>query len=342
MRRLTAITRWLPIALVLALLASTPAAASGAPPPGYAEARADLLQTGRAVTRLVAGGHAGRLHARFAPAYARQIPKSQVRELLDRTLAAGPIGARRGESVLPLGRDRRAYAADHAWAGTVLAIEVTFDARGRITSLGLRERTPLPPDPGAGRDVGLRLPLAGTWWVYWGGPSELQNYHAVTPGQRHAYDLVKWRRGGTARGDGTSNRDYFAFGRRVLAPADGVVVEALDGVRDNRPLVELENPAAPAGNHVLIALGGERYVLLGHLRQGSVRVQPGQRVRAGQRLGRVGNSGNSSEPHLHVHVQDSPEPLAGIALPIRFGPLVVDGSPVAHAAPVQGEFVAPG
>ena len=188
----------------------------------------------------------------------------------------------------------------------------------------------------------MRLPLTGSWWVYWGGPTERQNYHVVAPDQRHAYDLVKWRHGGTARGQGTRNRDYYAFGRRVLAPADGLVVEAQDGVHDNRPLLESENPEAPAGNHVLLAIGDGRYVLLAHFKQGSVRAQDGQRVQAGQHIGRVGNSGNSSEPHLHVHVQDSPELFTGIGLAIRFGPLLVDGVPAGHASPVQGQFVAPG
>jgi hypothetical protein len=340
MRRTTGTALAFLIAAALALLPGAPAKASGTPP-GYAEARADPIQDGRDVGRLVLAGDARALFARFTPEYAQEVSEESVRELLGQVLATGPIGARRGESALPLGTDRRAYAADHEWAGGVLAIEVAFDARGRIAGLGLEGRTPLPPDPGAGRDVQLRLPVAGTWWVYWGGPTERQNYLAPTPDQRHAYDLVQWRRGGTARGKGTRNRDYFAFDRRVVAPADGVVVEAQDGVRDNRPLVEGENPAAPAGNHVLLALGADRYVLLAHLRQGRVRVRPGQRVRTGELLGRVGNSGNSSEPHLHVHVQDGPTLLAGIGLPIVFGPLIVDGAPVEQSTPVQGQFIAP-
>jgi murein DD-endopeptidase MepM/ murein hydrolase activator NlpD len=327
------------IATVLALV---PAASAGAPPRGYKEARAEIVRDGRAAARLIVAGDASALHARLAPAYAQEVPEATLRELLGQVLAAGPIGERRGESALPSGPDRRHYIADHAHAGGVLAIELSFDAQDRITYLRLRSRTPLPPDPGAGQRVRLRLPVAGTWWVWWGGPDERRNYHAVFPAQRHAYDLAKWRRGGTFRGSGTHNGDYFAFGHRVVAPAAGVVVEARDGVRDNQPQVEIENPDAPAGNHVMLALGPGRHVLLAHLRQGSVRVQPGQRVRAGQVLGRVGNSGNTSEPHLHVHAQDSPTPLTGIGLPIVFGPLIVDGAHVGRAAPVQGQFISPG
>ena len=162
--------------------------------------------------------------------------------MLGQVVAAAPIGERKGESAWPLALDRRHYAADHAHAGGVLAIELLFDGRGRIVSFALRPRTPLSADPGAGRDVRLALPVAGTWWVFWGGCEERQNRHAVAPDQRHAYDLVTWRRRGTARRRGTRNEHYFAFDRRVLAPADGLVVEARDGVRDNRPQVELRNP----------------------------------------------------------------------------------------------------
>jgi hypothetical protein len=166
-----------------------------------------------------------------------------------------------------------------------LAIEIWFDVRGRITNFDLRTRMPIPPYPGAGRDVGLRLALAGTWWVYRGGRTERQNNHTVTPDPRHAYDLVKSRRGGTSRGRGTRNRDYFAFDRRVVAPAGGVVVEAHDGLRDNRPCLEGASRPAPTGNHVLLALGADRYVLLAHLKRGSVPVHTGRRVRTRQALG---------------------------------------------------------
>ena len=301
-----------------------------------------LRAEGRAVSRLAVAGDAGTLFDRFAYSLRREVSEPALDEVLGQVLAAAPIGDRQGESAWPLALDRHHYAADHAYAGGVLAIELLFDARGRIVSFALRPRMPLPADPGAGRDVRLQLPVAGTWWVFWGGSEERENRHAVAPDQRHAYDLVTWRRRGTARRRGTRNEHYFAFNRRVVAPADGLVVEARDGVRDNRPQVELRNPAAPAGNHVVLALGGGRYVVLAHLRRGSVGVRVGEHVRAGARLGRVGNSGNSSEPHLHVHVQDSPTLFAGIGLPVAFGPLVLDGRHVGHATPVQGQLVAAG
>jgi murein DD-endopeptidase MepM/ murein hydrolase activator NlpD len=77
------------------------------------------------------------------------------------------------------------------------------------------------------------------------------------------------------------------------------------------------------------------------MRRGSVRVRPGQRVRRGTVLGVCGNSGNSSEPHLHFHLQDSPEPLSGIGLPVVLRRVVVDDRPRARATPERGQFAAP-
>jgi murein DD-endopeptidase MepM/ murein hydrolase activator NlpD len=104
----------------------------------------------------------------------------------------------------------------------------------------------------------------------------------------------------------------------VIAPAAGTVVAAADGLRDNRPQVQTD-PRHPAGNHVVLRLGRGEHALLGHMRSGSVRVRPGQRVARGQVLGRVGNSGNSSEPHIHLHVQNRPEiaPGEGVGIPLR-------------------------
>jgi murein DD-endopeptidase MepM/ murein hydrolase activator NlpD len=333
----------LALAAALVLLSLLPATAAARPdaagvPRGYPAAERALAQEGRAAVRLLRAGDAAALHARFAPALAAEVPLETLSAALAETLAVAPIAERIGASRLPLAPELRVYSADHRYGSGVLDIDLTFDRRGAITSLRFLPRQPLPPDPAAGRGVRVQLPLEGRWWVFWGGPDERRNYHAVTPAQRHAIDFVRWERGGTSRGQGLHNRDYFAWGERVVAPADGVVVAAKDGVRDNRPRVET-NADEPAGNHVLLDLGGGAYALLGHLRAGSVRVRPGDRVRAGQALGRVGNSGNSSEPHLHFHVQDSATPLSGTGLPVRFRDVAVDGGRRRAAAARQARFI---
>lgn len=146
----------------------------------------------------------------------------------------------------------------------------------------------------------LRLPLdPGVWWVVQGGGRWLNHHHAVPP-QRWAVDLVKLRPDGTRAAGPRGDREvgaYAAYGARLYAPCGGTVVRAADGWPDQAPGRAVFAP--PAGNHVVIDTGRER-VLLAHLRPGTVRVKAGDRVAAGDLIGEVGNSGNSTEPHLHL------------------------------------------
>jgi len=108
----------------------------------------------------------------------------------------------------------------------------------------------------------------------------------------------------------------------VHAVADGVVVSTRNNMPENTPPIEplIENftPDTDRGNSVVMRLRNGRYVLYGHLHTGSVRVKPGQRVRAGQVLGRMGNTGASGAPHLHLDISDSPRALEGNGLPFVY------------------------
>ena len=209
------------------------------------------------------------------------------------------------------------------------------------TSSGLTPAAALPPDPAATHDsqVEFQVPFEGLWWVFWGGDEELQNYHAVAKDQRHALDLVVWRDGGTHRGNGTANEDYWAYGQRVLAPAAGTVVTVVDGLPDNAPQVET-NAFSPAGNHIVIEVADGQYVLIAHLQAGSLTVAEGDPVAAGQAIGLVGNSGNTSEPHIHIHLQDKPsfDPSA-TGLPLVFTSYLANGDAVDRGRLIADQFV---
>jgi murein DD-endopeptidase MepM/ murein hydrolase activator NlpD len=126
------------------------------------------------------------------------------------------------------------------------------------------------------------------------------------------------------------NEDYVGFGRPVLAPAAGTIVWARADLPDNRPgevpsaefyrgiANREERLAAVAGNAVVIDHGDGEFSLLAHLERGSVRVRAGERVARGQVVGRVGNSGNSTAPHLHYHLMDGPLLFRGDGLPALF------------------------
>ena len=145
-----------------------------------------------------------------------------------------------------------------------------------------------------GPAVELSLPFARPALVVHGGASPLTNHHALVASQAHAADLLSSGRRGPDD----------CQGEPLLAPASGRVTSVVKNLPDSPVRPDFEHPA---GNHVVIALGpGGPYVLLAHLEQDSIDVRVGAQVERGQVLGRCGNSGNSSQPHLHLQAQNQP------------------------------------
>lgn len=152
---------------------------------------------------------------------------------------------------------------------------------------------------GLATTAALQLPVRGRWYVADGGvpTSRDRNRRDFDPKQAGTVDLLQvgWR--GSRRGPSGRLTSYPAYGQDVFSPCAGVVVAAVDGLIDEVPPALRFAPAD--GNHVLIDTGAE-IVRLAHLRAGSVLVDAGDRVHAGQRLGQVGNSGRSKQPHLSI------------------------------------------
>jgi hypothetical protein len=168
----------------------------------------------------------------------------------------------------------------------------------------------------------LEFPLhRGTFYVAHGGSFRLLNYHRIfSRSQRFAVDIVKLRRWGT-RATGIYPRRlgaYGIFGEVVYSPCAGVVTGMVNDLPELKPgEMDRKNPA---GNHVFIRVDrSDVYVLLAHLLRGSVLVRPGDHVLAGQPLAKVGNSGNASEPHLHIHAQCAGQQEQWEGVPMRFG-----------------------
>jgi murein DD-endopeptidase MepM/ murein hydrolase activator NlpD len=118
-------------------------------------------------------------------------------------------------------------------------------------------------------------------------------------------------------GDVAVNEDYISYGAPLLAVADGTVVSAVDGRPDAPAGVvtpTLTIPEVP-GNYVVLKIAPRRYAFYGHMAPGSISVKPGQRVRRGQRIGRLGNSGSTTAPHLHFGVMAGAQPLTATQVP---------------------------
>ena len=191
----------------------------------------------------------------------------------------------------------------------------------------------------------LSLPFKGSWLVFWGGDTRELNQHHDAPAQRFAFDFCGVDDNGKRyRGDGVKNEEYFCFGREIYAPADGVVLEAIQGVRDNQPGVM--NPYCLVGNCVILQHRTNEISVLAHLQRGSVAVRAGDHVKRGQLLGLCGNSGNSSEPHLHYQLQDSPVFHGALGIKVLFQKLVTRTNGKSEMktgySPVKGDIISPG
>ena len=196
----------------------------------------------------------------------------------------------------------------------------------------------------------VELPLRGEWSVETTPAYQIPSHGTDVLGQRYAYDLVRTdhRPGlhlhpaGTLRSYliGGRTRDCYGWGQPVHAAFDGVIVAAVDGVAERQWLhvvretwLALKNtlayargrldPTRLAGNHVIMATGGT-YALYAHLVPGSVAVTSGQQVRAGEVIGRVGHTGNSTAPHLHFQLMDSADPLQAKGIPCAFAAYLVE------------------
>jgi len=138
--------------------------------------------------------------------------------------------------------------------------------------------------------------------------------------QRFAIDFVRFRGQATFEGDPSRNESYFIFGAPILAVAPGRVIATRADVPENTPPIEppFTTFEALLGNYVVEALGDHRFALYAHLRTGGVRVRVGERVHRGQVLAQVGNTENSTEPHLHFHMTSGPSPIASDGVPYVF------------------------
>ena len=186
----------------------------------------------------------------------------------------------------------------------------------------------------------MSLPFKGEWSVFWGGDTKEQNYHVAVNFQKNAFDIVITDAANKSyKTDGKTNADYYAFGQTLLAPADGEIVLAVDGVKDNIP--GLVNPLFATGNSVLIKTKNNEFILLAHFKQHSIKVKQGDLVKQGQVLGLCGNSGNSSEPHLHFHIQDDEDFTKTLGVKCYFDELQVNGELKKDYSPVKGDKIKP-
>ncbi|UFU02307.1 M23 family metallopeptidase [Ruania suaedae] len=211
-----------------------------------------------------------------------------------------------------------------------------------------------PGHEAAGREArAVRAPVVGRWAAVNSPASKVPSHGVRGYGQAYAIDLVADPDDGRARpafgGEAfRASQAYPAFGEPVRAMIDGEVVVASGWRRDHRArsnyltlvymmlegmLREIGGPGWIVGNHVTIRGDDGVHALVAHLQQGSLTVGPGERVRAGQVIGRCGNSGNSSEPHVHAQLMDAQNLLTAQGLPMVFSDVRIGDTDPADVLP---------
>jgi len=257
------------------------------------------------------------------------------------------------------------FAVVYVWATFHTQEAVPASMRQRVTArIGDYPEAfsvDIPPTPVDRKPVMvINPPLTGEDWVAGNGPSNTSPHRrALIPVNGHAYisqrfaiDWVEaYPDGKTYQGDPADNKNYRAYGHEIHAVADGTVTETKDGIPQNTP--GAKSLAVPitletiGGNHVITDLGNGLYAFYAHMQPGTLRVKVGDKVHRGQVLGLLGNTGNSSEPHLHFDICNASSMLACEGFPYAFASFEVVGkgegwkSSDSHEAPVRHEMEIP-
>ncbi len=312
---------------LFALLLAAPAALHAATPEATALQIAHDLGEGREEA----------VAARFNAQMAAAVSLSQVKELMRSVHAK--CGAL--TSVELLAKAHPLALMMHFAKGPAQRLELLLDDEGRIAGLFIKPAT--DPDTVVSKTAHdndetkarLRPPFRGTWTALNADRSSSNPHYAIAS-QRFAVDwLIIDEQGSTHRGDGKSLSDYFAYGQQALAAADGTVVTVVDGIPENTSVGEEDQYFVP-GNIVVLDLGNGEFATYCHLIPGSMVVKKGDRVKAGAPLARIGNSGSTTEPHLHFQLADSPRMATSHGLPAKFHDVIADGKKTGLSWPITG------
>ncbi|MCE7992498.1 MAG: peptidoglycan DD-metalloendopeptidase family protein [Roseivirga sp.] len=220
-----------------------------------------------------------------------------------------------------------------------LGLYIAADIKGQINGMLVKEYVEESPAPELERNSSkMILPFNGEWTVLWGGDTRELNYHVDYKQQKTAFDLVMTNEKNLSyKTTGQTNDDYYVFGQEIIAPTGGEVVQVVDGVKDNVPGVM--NTLYVPGNTVIIKTANDEYLFFAHFKQASIVVKQGQQVQQGDLLGLCGNSGNSSEPHLHFQIQNVENMSQATTAKAFFEEILVNGKVKEDYSPIKGERI---
>lgn len=181
------------------------------------------------------------------------------------------------------------------------------------------------------------FPFKEEAFVFWGGETVETNYHMADINQQYAYDILMVANGAPYKGDPSKNESYFIFNKDIIAPCDAKVVQVIKGIKDNTPGVLNTNDIT--GNTLVLETAQKEYLLFAHLKANSILVQEGDLVRQGQVIAKCGNSGNTSQAHLHLQLQNTVDIFNTIGAKLYFDELIRNGQIKKQYMPVKEDFV---
>ena len=225
--------------------------------------------------------------------------------------------------------------------GAVIFVDLTLDAGARAPmELHHRFTLDIRGNAALGRTIDgpvvavlrepplvLRSPLRGTAWIAFNAFGAYDHRRAIQPvdgrlqiAQRFAVDWMRLGADGRLfHGNPKSNDNYYGYGVEIVAVADARVSDLRDATPDNVGVTErsarVVSVDGAVGNYLTLDLGGGRFAVYAHLQPGSLKVKLGDHVKAGQVLARLGNSGNSDEPHLHFQLTNANSPMGSEGIP---------------------------
>lgn len=220
----------------------------------------------------------------------------------------------------------------------VFAVNISLDSNSKINGLLIKPFKPGNLPKIERNTTKLILPFHGTWHVVWGGDTKELNYHIENEAQKNAFDiLIVDKTGKSYHGNGKTNEDFYAFGKELIAPCDGEIVWVINGVADNIP-GEM-NTKDITGNTVVIKTIHNEFLYFCHFKNQTIQVKEGDKVKQGQLLGLCGNSGHSSEPHLHFHIQNVKDMNIATGVKCYFNKIAVNGILKTDYSPVQNDNI---
>ncbi|MCZ0717453.1 M23 family metallopeptidase [Aerococcus kribbianus] len=187
---------------------------------------------------------------------------------------------------------------------------------------------PVPNVDNYNSKIDYSLPFTGEWAVINGGVDTELSHSWTINAQRYAYDFIKVNRElKSYSGDRNILENYLCYGQPITSPADGIVVEVSNKCQDSKIMPDHSTDPLIKdirGNYIVIKHAEDEYSFIAHIKPDSFLVQKGDKVKRYQKIAECGNSGNTTEPHIHFHIQNRQGFVLSAGLPIKFKDINTD------------------